>query len=477
MTENEKGAGPSGISTAFTIAEHFKDSKKVVVDITIFDESSQIGGRMILDPQADFGVQIHAEDIASGCLGQNRVLRKRAKEQLGVSFGMNGKSVLGGRKDDVGFWDGNGIRSALVRPSGKIGTGLWIKLVWKYGASFWKARKLPKGTVKGWESLVGLGIKKNGKVFEDVEEWVREAKMTGAVGLSAGKRLSKNGVGGKYVTDVLRSEVRRQTGGELEEMSDLALSMALEREDRGICVDGRGGRMVDVLGEFLDQSKAMVRVNTKVTGLKREMVWENETVWILELAAPGQQEKTYEVFDKVIVAAPWNASSVISPREPDTLEEVMYYPLWITIISSASKLDRSKLGNSGSLPHQITQIIPIQNTQDQHLAGVHEIIHLRDLYHLSPPSFLNTTSLYRILSSSPPPLDLWADSIVEMYQTKIENAYPVLYPRTDGFGKFKIGEDLWWAGAMETIASEVDGAWVAGENIGELVRKNIEGMF
>lgn len=464
------GAGPAGISTAFTLAQQFKGSKKHVIDITIFDKSLRIGGRMVPDLKAGFGVQTHAEDIASGCLGLNRILRRRAKDHLNMSFGMNGKNVVEGRKDDVGFWDGENLRSALVRPSGKTGLGLRLKLIFKYGASFWKARSLPKGTVKGWESLVGLN---KGRVFEGIEEWISMAGSWIRVGVSLGamERLKKNEIGGRYVEDVLRSEVRRQTGGELEEMSDLALSMALEREDRGLCVECEGGRLEGILGRFLSQSRADVRLGTEVAGLKREMIGENETAWILELASLGQEDMSYEYFNKVIIAAPWNISSLMDPEDAQPQEEIMYHPLWLTLISSTSKLTRTNLGASaGSLPPQISQIIPIQNIPSQRLNGIHEISYLRDIYH--PPS-LKQTFLYRILSSIPPSLGLWEGSVEEMYQEKIDNAYPVLCPRTDGFGKFQIKEELWWTGAMEAVGSEVDGAWVAGENVGELVKRDI----
>jgi len=53
----------------------------------------------------------------------------------------------------------------------------------------------------------------------------------------------------------------------------------------------------------------------------------------------------------------------------------------------------------------------------------------------------------------------------------------MLYPRTDGFGKFKVGEGLWWTGDMEAVGSDVDGAWIVGEKVGALVSGNIEGLL
>jgi prenylcysteine oxidase / farnesylcysteine lyase len=465
------GAGPAGINTAYTLAKRFEGRNDVRVNITVFEQAPRIGGRMVLSPDKGFGISVHAEDVAGGCLGHNHILRERASSALGVKFGMSGGKVVTGRKDGVGFWDGDEMEMEMRRPRGDIGWAMWVKLVWHYGASFWRAGNLPTGTMKGWRSLLN-----NGGEVEGLGSWVSGGSVSGAVSLSGKERLEKNGVEGDYVRDVMRAQVRRQSGCEVEELSDLALSMALEREDKGFCVDGEGGRLVDVLEKFLSESKAEVRLGTKITGLKREFIQEGRDAWILELRGPGQKQMGYEVFDKVIVAAPWNTSSLLSADESEKQEQIIYHSLWITLISSTSKLDSSNFSESNSSP---SQILPIQSpTLPQYLREIHEISHLRDIYHPSPPSSIHNSSLYRILSSEPIPLDtlatFWDKGMEELYMQKLENAYPMLYPRSDGFGKFRVNEGLWWTGGVEAVASQVDAAWVVGENVGALVGNDVE---
>jgi hypothetical protein len=471
------GAGPAGISTAYTLARQFASRKDVKLNIMVFEQNTQIGGRMI--PSIDhekFSIPIHAEDIAGGCLAHNRILRKRAQKHLGINYGLDAdsESVVKGRKDGVGFWDGESMKAEMVRPRSDIGWGQWMKLVWKFGASFWRAGDLPTGTMGGWARLTNLRTTKKGHVFENMELWTSEASMSNAVSLSAVERLVKNGVDGDYVRDVLRAQVRRQTGGKVEELSDLALSMALYREDGGLCVEGNGGRMVDVLERFLAESKAEMRLGTKVIGLKRDIVQEGKEAWFMKYKGPHSDETSYEAFDKAIIAAPWNTSTLLDADKTEA-EDLLYHPLHITLVSSKTKPLPSKLGGSASVVSQILPIPPIGKFP--FLDGVHEITYLRDVYHPFPSS-VNSTSLYRILSSKPVSLkviNMFFDAVEELHTEKIEHAYPVLYPRSDGFSSFKLNEGLWWTGAIEAVGSEVDATWVAGENVGDMIGRDIVG--
>jgi len=312
--------------------------------------------------------------------------------------------------------------------------------------------------------------------FESLGDLVSGGSVSGVVGLRANERLKKNGVEGGYVREVLQTQVRRQSGREVEELSDLALSMALEREDEGLRVSGEGGRLVDVLEKFLSKSKAEVRLGTTVTGLKRDFIQEGKEAWILELRGQGQEEMGYEVFDKVILAAPWNTSSLLSTDEAETQEQIIYHSLWVTLVSSTSKLDASNFGESKYMP---SQILPIQSpVLPQQLIGIREITHLRDIYLPAPPSSIHNSSLYRIHSSEPVPLEtlaaFWGDGVEEVYVQKIENAYPMVYPRSDGFGNFRVKEGVWFTGGVEAVGSQVDAVWVVGEIVGALVGNDVK---
>ena len=105
----------------------------------------------------------------------------------------------------------------------------------------------------------------------------------GPVAMTAIERLKLNGLSQEYIQEVMGPQVKRQTGQDIEDLSDLALSMALDREDQGLQVFGIGGWLGTVLDELAVRSKAELKFNTKVSGL-REMVDEGIEGWILQYA-------------------------------------------------------------------------------------------------------------------------------------------------------------------------------------------------
>jgi hypothetical protein len=439
--------------------------KDANVNIVVFEEKEKVGGRMVLsydDWIGRLGTQIKAENVAGGQLGTN-LLAERARAVLGFDFG---KKEVEGKVKEVGFFDGRSFVSKVTRPSGKMSWGMWLGLVWRYGASVWRARDLPQGTMSDFKGLL-----KGEKTFESVSEMVEEAEIDGAVGIGASERLKLNGINEKYVDEVMGPQVWRQTGQSVGELSDLAISMALEREDQ--MSGGTGGSFETVLERFVERSKADLRFNTKVTGLKREMVDAGKDAWILELKRSGDHQPTYDSFDKVILAGPWNT---ISLRKDETLkyEAVYYRSLCVTFLVSSQKLRPEYFGSTGQLPSQMLPI-PSANLPSE-LENVHEISHVADIFGPDITS-QSVRGLYRILSNHSISAETISGFVEEgtskFFQETIQNAYPLTWPREGSFGSFKVQEELWHTGVVEGIGSSVDLSWVAGENVGRLVAREV----
>jgi prenylcysteine oxidase/farnesylcysteine lyase len=407
-------------------------------------------------PTKALGRSLHAGDFAAGGVGSS-ILRDRARTQLGIEFGGEGK----GRAKEVGFFDGRSIVAKVTRPLGEMGWGAWLALVWKYKFSFLNAKELPTGTMASFGKLLRSQVP-----HETVSDMAKAAGIGGVVGMSAAERLRINGIGGNYVDEVLTPQIWRQTGQGVEELSDLAISMALERETRVSATDG--GNLAMVLEKFLKRSKAELKLGTKVTGLRREFVGGGKKSWILEYRRGGHHGSEYETFDHVILAGPWNTSSFL--HEHRQAEGVYYRSLWVTFLLSSKELNGDYFGTSGEMPSQILPILSANLPSE--LQGVHEISYVRDIF--GPD--LNTEAvrkLYRILSdrslSKDHILAFGEGAVLESHEERIENAYPLMWPRKGKFGVFKVQEGLWHTGVVEGIGSSVDLSWVAGENVGRLV--------
>jgi hypothetical protein len=188
----------------------------------------------------------------------------------------------------------------------------------------------------------------------------------------------------------------------------------------------------------------------------------------------GGGEALEGVFDKLIIAAPWNTRSLHPQQQED---QVYYRSVWVAFLVTANKLDAEYFNTSSPVPDQI---LPIQGPdQVKDLEGIHEIACLRPIF--GPDLAAESVRyLYRVLSSSP--LSRFGmrtfrkAGVVEVIEKEIENAYPLLFPRPQSstLGKFEIAGGLWHTSVAEGIASSIDWSWVVGENVGRLVGAEIE---
>lgn len=414
---------------------------------------------MVLNPslkRKGLSRAVHAEDIASGVIGGS-VLKERART-LGMKYGDESQKESA---TEVGFFDGRELVARITRPRSELGWTEWFCLVWKYGLSFLHAKDLPTGTMASFGKLLKLQ-----GPYKSVSSMVKAAEVDNIVGLSASERLRKNGIGGNYVDEVLGPQVRRQTGQDVEEQSDLSISMALDWEDQ--VLGSSGGSFEVMMAKFVDKSKAKLYLGTKVVGLRRELVSKGKEGWVVGLQKPGNQ-KGYEVFDHVILAAPWNTSSLKVDRSHRE-EEVYYRSLWTTFLITSKELDGEYFGTPDSMPSQILPV-PSANLPSE-LAGIHEISYVGDVFGPDLSTDL-VRKLYRILSdrslAGEQILAFGEGAVLESYEERIENAYPLTWPRHGEFGNFNIHEGLWHTDVMGAIGSSVDLSWVAGENVGKLV--------
>jgi hypothetical protein len=455
-------------------------AKGVQANITIYEEKDGVGGRMLLGRNKATSLlqefsKISPEDVASGNLLHNKILRERDAKWLGDEFGKNWKTNI--KTSSVGFFDGEKIISAATRPIDKSGWSEWLGRIFKYGASVWRARKLPTGTMEGFQKLLDL----EGR-YDDVGQMLAATENGNPVARTAVERLKLNGLSQEYVREVLGPQVKRHTGQDIEELSDLALSMALDREDQGSQISDVDGSLTTVLSTFGDLSRAGLKFSTKVSALRREMVTEGNESWILEYSdTENRGPPSYEMFDKVIIAAPWNTSALLSPETSPDYEQIQYRSQWVTLFISNTTLNTNYFGSSETLP---AQILPIPSSKMiQPFQGIQEISYLKEIarfdhftgkYHMD--------HLYRILSDhkiDKPTIYQLSQGFDHQpkpifHQEEIEKAYSLLYARGGGFPGFKIADGLWHTSAVESIGSSVDLSWVAGENVARLVGKEIQ---
>ncbi|KUJ11081.1 uncharacterized protein LY89DRAFT_786734 [Mollisia scopiformis] len=456
------GAGPAGVGAAWALAE-LQGSE---VEVVVVEREERVGGRMNLGVDLRLegkmwgGQRVEIEDVASAELfaDERGVVRRRAEGVLGLVFGEDKKKE---GSEEVGFFDGGGFVVRMTRPGGLMGWKEWAGLVLKYGKSFLAARNVPTGTMGLFRGMVELGGK---ETFEGVEEWVQKAGLRDSVEMSARERLSVNGVGDAYRKDIIESQVRRQLGQGTEEISDLALSLALWREEIGGPRPKNGIKMETVLKQLLERSGAEVRLGTSLQSMKQEhVVGKKSPVWRLGFKGRGYGS---EVFDKVILTTPWGEG-----------ETEYYRRVTNTFLISEKglKAEYFNVTNESDLP---AQILPVRGSNlPEEFENIHEISHVKNIF--GPDVDFGAQSvfkMYKVLSDKPlseqTMRSLWER--VRFYSVQSQRAYPLLFPRNSGFGSFKVHEGVWNTATIEHVASSVDLSWAAGENVAKLIKQDIE---
>lgn len=403
---------------------------------------------------------IALEEVATNSLFRPKSLfAKRASEVLGIDK----EDEEPGQ--DVGFWDQQAKKMVAIftRPYSELSWIKYLGLVWRYGASIWRARSLPQTTILPTLDILG-------REALDLQGLLRLTNWKSLAATSAKDAVQKAGISEKYATEILNPQLHRQLGGQgIADLNALALSRALQAEDRpparkSFAFNGNTMKTFEVL---IEKSKASLRLNTKVTGFKQEIIEEGGTrMWLLETSQAG--ETSYETFDHLIQTGPQNTTSF--------QRRLSYQPIWATFVIARDRLNGSIAGGkqSDNIPDEI---LPIHDEE-----GVLSISLLRGLWLSGKDDYL-----YRILSLGPlgdSTLGLFGfdedrDSLV--FAQEIPNAYPVLSSLSwsdvgDEELSFeaKKGDGLWYAGAWDgLVGSEVSDAWWVGENLGLVVGEQI----
>jgi prenylcysteine oxidase/farnesylcysteine lyase len=303
-------------------------------------------------------------------------------------------------------------------------------------------------------------------------EILEQSSMTSAVANSATQRLKWNHIGGNYVHEILAPQVRRQTGCEIEELSDLALSMGVEREDQGTCLEGHEGSFLSTMEGLASWSKATVKLSTKITGLKRNLT-ETKEMWILESTLEGGGKRA-EVFDHIILATPYNTTLLGLPVKE---EEMSYKPAYLTFFSTTTNPEIMK-GIHTLLP--ITPSSTIRGSSTE----IYELTYLRESFTFKEQSSLVESSFIYRISSNLPLSDTEIEvlfgegNVKDIVRQEMEFGWPVLRPRSNGEElegwEVEGQKGLWTTAGGEGVVSSVEWMFLVGGVLGRAVVRRIE---
>lgn len=234
----------------------------------------------------------------------------------------------------------------------------------------------------------------SGFPFATVESMIIALGLSEETEMRGIERNRRNGISERYQNEVITPETHRRLSQDVAEINDLALSMALQDADQG--PSHSGGSTREVLEEMMRRSGAELRLNTRVLGLRYELISEAERVWIVESRREGSEELEFSGFQKIIFAAPWDPALTDVEEEFDfALQQAEYRSRHVTFFTSRKGLSSSLFGK---IPEQILPRIN-PNASPEQLSGIHEIAFVREITRVIDDEAA-TESLFRILSTS-----------------------------------------------------------------------------
>ncbi|XXG94686.1 hypothetical protein Hte_000943 [Hypoxylon texense] len=461
------GAGPAGISAAQYLHNKAR-SLDIRFNITLFESAPSIGGQLALNDSTGGPVfpyndrtqdPIIAEDIAGTALmWSNPLFTKSVEDTLGESTEF---SELPSQQ--VGYFDGERIVSQTTRPYSKTPTSSWLGLIWKYGGSTWRA---------GAMSQEGdLRERFNDPPLQaDITQLMSELGVAEPVQEYAHDGLDARGIGDPYVTEVLAPQVARALSQKVADISTLAMVLSAFQEDTASA--WVGGDLLGRLEQILGATGAIaVKTSTEVSGLKHEDISSDASAWLVKYSAHGASSAARaEAFDRVIIAAPsFDLYRAASVDDVEAASVLTYHPAHVTFFTLPARLSRDVYGD-------VEQVLFLERQEEgDSLGGVRELAFVREVVRVTDDGNRKIEYMYRALSDGDATerlqqLDL---EVTWLYQARLDNAYPFLYPFRR-FPPFKLSEKgLWWTPAIHAIASTVDMSWLAGQIVAEEVAKDV----
>ncbi|KAI0107445.1 hypothetical protein GGR51DRAFT_515498 [Nemania sp. FL0031] len=464
------GGGPAGIAAAQHL-HNTPTARDVRFNITIFESKPVLGGMLALHNADGLSVfpkdnpmrdPITAEDITGRALLWSNALFTQDSERIledKVNFVKLGP-------EQIAYYRNTAKTVSATRPYRETPMGTWLHLLWAYGSSIWKGDKLAQDGILR-QAILKVPLR------TDIEEIFASLGVMKPLKQQANAMLKDRGISDRYANEVLEPQVQRAYGQSLSHVTGLAAMMAAAGEESANAY--AGGDLVDRLQRIVHEIDVNVRASTRVNMIRHTTISEGRPAWLVRYQSTediGNSEdgSSSEIFDKVIMAA-LDFSVQLENSEQQILNLMTSFdfnsnatdataqqegpcaPVHVTFFTSEAKLS--------PWDHEKTQILFLEASK---AAGMRELALVREIVDYHSPD-VKTEYLYRVLSQQPVLGELQSCAkITWSYETRIENAYPLLSP-LQRYPPFELpwANGLWWTSTIQRAATSVDLNWLAGK--------------
>lgn len=450
------GAGIAGASAAhFLSHEHCASSakdgeassqsrKQRVCDISIFEKSSKVGGRIASVALDDEG-KILGEAGASIIHARNHLMVKFRKF-LGLNVASDGDEV-----DSVGLYDGNHF---VWETYGSFWEPLFFMM--RYKMNLFRMRRFVGKLLSRFEGLyTGLG-----GGFETVESFLnRTGGLYNLTQQSLVETLREQKLSGIFVDELVTAIMRVNYNQKVSQMNGFSGAASLAGAGAGLWnVDG--GNVLIPKG-LIQESNATLFLNTTVSQILRSSDHTEKGVYELRF----EKSKTKQRCDAVIIATPLELSSLSIPinSHQQKHHEREFQRTVATFVAGYLRPEyfRQESTDKSILPNAIYSI----GSNYKNFSGVGRM----------PKN--TTIPVHKVFSEEP----ITTLKLAEMFKSGYKviksfdwRAYPKYNPPEE-FSRFQLDASkdgrIFYCNAIESVASAMEMSALAGQNVAALTAK------
>ena len=480
MKQQKSGAGAAGASSAYFLSRYAK-TYNIPINITVFERNDYIGGRSTTVNVYD-DASLPVELGASIFVQVNQILVDAAKEfNLSTSPGISGTSDDTVPGAALAIWNG---QEFVVTQSGSS-TRWWdiAKLFWKYGTAPLRTMNLKKATVGKFLTMYEAPV----FPFESLTQAAQDVGLLAVTAATGEQYLRENGISGNFGKHIVQASTRVNYAQNMAHIHALE-AMVCMATDGAMSVQGGNWRVFD---KMLTASNATTLLQAKVT--KIEKVTDYSFGLSFDHLGPENSNDSdkpqSQLFDEVILAAPFQFSDIETigvPKEPD---HVPYVQLHVTLFTSPHLLSPTyfNLPIDKAAPRVILTTLldgepPGRGSNSVGSPGFFSISILRPiknprtgaqeyLYKIFSPEPANAIFLSNILGLPTTPTDskdeLSPSDVTWIYR-KVWDSYPYEYPRVT-FEETQLAPGFWYTSGMDSFISTMETNALMGMNVARLL--------
>ncbi|KAL8704619.1 MAG: hypothetical protein Q9201_002205 [Fulgogasparrea decipioides] len=457
------GADPAGAATAYFLNRF--SSRYISYNITIFEREAQPGGRVKSTTIPDHDLR-HLEIGASHFSREDIVVN-----EIIESLDLNREIVSTQCPNESALWNGQHI---VARVPTRIHTWRdWVQMTRLYGLNFLHATYSTRRTLSKLHCLSKVVPILN--IYDSMERLGVESSLW----WTPSAYLRAKWISGVFLTEFALASIRASIGQNIPNTNAYYLTLALQSQWEEPLTLTRG--ISQLIGRMLEVSRAKIHLSRPVTGITIQ----GSVLVRSQSNLEGNDEKTEQRFDSVIVAAPWASTGISVPNLVIPPSSVEYTGLHITHFATPLQLnpDAFNIKVNDTLPDDITMPPSSSNTSFEtslfdffRLTKVFFKVPLTSAQDHRPPS-----NIYRLLTAEPPTtsqlmslLNISREPSIDPIIWQHSQHWPFAWPKADYEASpyfTQIADGFYTTANIELTGSRLEAAMTMGMNVAEIVDK------